>query len=145
MAAHSVFYSKLISKKNSYFILFFVCVITVAANILASQSYPQIMFDVMEGKTSATAEYLKHIWGTPQFVYEIKNIRDHKDEAILKEMNAEESAQNKMIESLKSTIKQYPYAPEPYYNLSLIYEQRGEHKKSLEYLQSARQIDPSLQ
>jgi tetratricopeptide (TPR) repeat protein len=145
MAAHSVFYSKLVSKKNSYFILFFVCVITVAANILASQSFPQIMYDVMGGSTSATAEYLKRIWGTQQFAYEIKNIKEHNEESILKEMNAEESEQNKMIEALKSTIKQYPYAPEPYYNLSLIYAQRGQHERSLEYLQSARQIDPSLQ
>lgn len=145
MAAHSVFYSKLISKKNSYFILFFVCFITVAVNILASQSYPQIMYEVMGGNTAATAEYLKRIWGTPQFTYEIKNIKEHNNEAILKEMNAEESQQNKMIESLKATIKQYPYAPEPYYNLSLIYGQRGQLDLSLKYLQSARQIDPSLQ
>ena len=41
-------------------------------------------------------------------------------------------------------LETYPYSPELYYNLFLLYRQAGNTEKEHENLQKAQQIDPSI-
>lgn len=145
MAAHSIFISKFSSKRNSYFVLFFVCAFIVSINLISSQSYPAIMYELVQGNERARLEYLKKIWGSSLYNNEVNQIRDENRELLLGQIQAEEQERLAVIESLKSIIKKYPYAPEPYYNLSLLYRRQGDLESAGNYLKKAQQIDPTLQ
>ncbi len=55
-----------------------------------------------------------------------------------------QSDNSNRIAHLVAALKQHPYAPELYYNLSLLYSEDGQVKLALENLHKAQQIDPSL-
>lgn len=145
MAAHSVFLSKIKSKNNWYYLLFFICVTLLVLNILSSQSYPSVMYRVMDGDAGAIAAYLKQIWGSRQFDAELAVVKRDGNKDVLNQMQKEENERVGMMRALESATKLYPYAPEPYFNLSLLYRQQGDAKKADEYLRRARQIDPHIQ
>lgn len=144
MTAHSIFFSKLATKKNSYFLLFITCVIVVSLNLISSQSYPTLMYDLLQGREHSLVLYIKKIWGTPLYRQEMRALQEENRESVLHQMKIEEDERNKMFKSLEKVIEKYPYAPEPYYNLSLLYKNQGNTTKADEYLRKAQQIDPLL-
>jgi len=93
------------------------------------------MYGVMGGESASTMAYLKHIWGTPLFNLEMESYKA-----------AEIQINNtKRIKNLEESVRLYPYSPELYYNLHLLYFENGNKVKAQENLQKAQQIDPSIQ
>lgn len=144
MAAHSVFLSKLTTKKNSYFFLFFLCVVVVALNLVSSQSFPSVMYGLMHADENAQLDYLKKIWGSQLYVHELNALKDDNKMRLLYKIEQEDAERKKIITSLEKITEEYPYAPEPYYNLSQLYQSMGETALANKYLRKAQQIDPSL-
>jgi len=98
----------------------------------------------MEGESSATITYLKHIWGTPLFDLELNTYKTEGRVDILAKWDDIEKENTKKIQSLKESLLTHPYSPELYYNLSLLYDENGDKANAQENLKKAQQIDPSL-
>lgn len=144
MPAHAVFYRKFESKNTRYFLGILACVLLVGANILASQRYNEHMYGHMDGKKEDTLTYLKHIWGTPLFTMEMKALEDEKNLSILQEWEKIQKQNAERIATMEKITQSHPYSPELYYNLYLLYSENGNARKANEYLNRARQIDPSI-
>ena len=121
-----------------------VCVGLVAANIIYSNKYNEHMYGVMEGKSPSIIYYLKHIWGTPLFNLEFEKYKAEGREDILSQWADIQVINTKRIQNLQKAALLYPYSPELYYNLYLLYSENGNTAKAIENLQKAQQIDPSL-
>ena len=89
-------------------------------------------------------QYLKHIWGTPLFNLEIEAYKSAGRLKILSLWASIQKENEKKIEALESSVKIHPYSPELYYNLHLLYSEKGDKIKASENLRLAQQIDPSL-
>lgn len=144
MSAHSVFYKKLISKSFFFYSFCLICVGLVAANIIYSQKYNQNMYGVMEGKTDSIITYLKHIWGTPLFNFEIESYRAGGRSDILFKWNDVQQENRKRIQRLEEAALSHSYSPELYYNLYLLYTENGDKTRAQVNLKKAQQIDPSI-
>lgn len=144
MSAHAIFYKKIRSKSFFYFAFCISCVGLVTANIIFSQRYNVNMYGVMRGEKTAILNYLKHIWGTPLFNLELSTYKMDGREEVLTDWTFFQQISTKRIQSLEEVARLHPYSPELYYNLYLLYSERGQNIKAQEYLQKARQIDPSI-
>ena len=102
------------------------------------------MYQVMQGESSAIIVYLEHIWGTPLFNLELETYKIEGRNDILTQWGEVRGENAKKVQSLESALQQYPYSPELYYNLFLLYRQAGNTEKEHENLQKAQQIDPSI-
>lgn len=145
MSAHAVFYKKLRSKNLFFYIFCVLCIGFVAANIISSQKYNTNMQGVMEGERGSIITYLKHIWGTPLFALELETYKTEGRSDVLSQWNTIQQENTRRTQSLKEAIRLYPYSPELYYNLHLLYSENGDTAKARENLLKAQQIDPSLQ
>jgi len=144
MLAHDVFYKKLGSKNTAYFLGILFCIVLVGANIVASQSFNTHMYGYMDGKEEHQLVYLKHIWGTPLYNQEIDALKKENKLTILGQWENIQQQNNKRIFMMELAARSHPYSPELYYNLFLLYSENGNTPKAQEYLQKARQIDPSI-
>lgn len=144
MPAHAVFYRKFESKNTRYFMGILACVLLVGVNILASQRYNEHMYGYMDGKKEDVLTYLKHIWGTPLFKLEMKAFEDERNLTVLREWEEIQKQNRERIEVMEKMTESHPYSPELYYNLHLLYSENGNTQKADEYLDKARQIDPSI-
>jgi len=102
------------------------------------------MYGVMEGKSESVIYYLKHIWGTPLFNLEIDRYKTEGREDVLSNWSDIQNINTKKILNLEKATRLYSYSPELYYNLHLLYSEKGNKAKAEENLQKAQQIDPSL-
>lgn len=144
MSAHAVFYKKLQSKTNAFYLLFFLCVGMVVANIIASQGYNKTMYGVMERDEASTLTYLRHIWGSPLYELEIETLNNERRISVLNAWMKVQNENKQRIQNLEKSSILYPYSPEIHYNLSLLYRESGDASRSLEHLKRAQQIDPSI-
>jgi len=102
------------------------------------------MYGYMEGKREDQLSYLKHIWGTPLFSYEINTLKAEQNKELLAEWKKIQEQNNRHISVMEEASQTHPYSPELYYNLFLLYLENGNKTKAQEYLQKAHQIDPSI-
>jgi len=102
------------------------------------------MYKTMEGDSASIITYLRHIWGSPLFYFEIEAYRKEGRNDILTKWAQVQQENSIKIQKLEDAAQLYPYSPEIYYNLSLLYSEKGNKIKATENLTKARQIDPSL-
>lgn len=144
MLAHDVFSRKLGSKNTLYFLGILFCAVLIAANIFVSQRFNSHMYGYMDEKNEDQLAYLKHIWGTPLFDLEIDSLKKENKTTILNQWEKIQQQNNKRISMMEDVVQSHPYSPELYYNLFLLYSENGNTPKAQEYLQKAKQIDPSI-
>jgi hypothetical protein len=144
MRAHRLFAERFLSKRSPYYILCGLIGVFVCVNIIASYTFPPLMYQVMEGDPTSTAQYLKKIQGTPLFNAEMQTVRDEQNAPVLSEIARTTDQQKTQIAHLQSVIAAYPYAPEPYYNLSLVYTSENNSSEALRFLQKAQALDPAI-
>lgn len=144
MRAHSVFYRSFTSKRSPYYILCGLIILFVGANIIASHSYPALMYGVMEGDPAAMTMYLTKIKGTPLYTAEMNTLATEQNTAVTTQMQQTNEEHRQKIAHLKAIIAAYPYAPEAYYNLSLVYASENNTPLAQYYMQKAQAIDPTL-
>lgn len=144
MSAHGLFYRKIRSKSTLFYvgILFLICFASL--NVLYSQSFPPFMWDVVEQKPEAVIVYLDSIPNTKQYSLEMKRMENDNNTTILNTLHKREVAKNTHIHTLSEMAKTYPHNPELYYNLSLLYKDRGIVFKSSTLLKKAQSIDPGI-
>ncbi len=102
------------------------------------------MLGVMEGKKDSIVSYLRHIWGTPLYDLEINTYREEGRKDVLAKWSKVQQANAKKIKTMEEATLLYPYSPEIYYNLSLLYSENGDKGKAQENILKAKQIDPSI-
>ena len=102
------------------------------------------MYGVMSGDSGSIINYLRHVWGSSLFNFEIETYTAEGRGDVLTKWENIKVENLKRIENLENATKLYPYSPELYYNLHLLYLQNGEKSKAKENLLKARQIDPSI-
>lgn len=102
------------------------------------------MYGVMEGESESATSYLKHIWGTPLYGYEVDTYTSDGREDILSKWNYVQKENTRRIQTLDDATKLHPYSPELYYNLSLLYFENGDKTNAQRYLLRAQEIDPSI-
>jgi len=144
MSAHRVFYQKLRTKNTFFYCLCIFFIVVVALNIYCSQQYNNLMYGVMEGDNGATLSYLKHIWGTPLFNWEMLTLKTEGKDTLLSQWKQVEGENAQKIQTLEQFSLTHINSPEVYYNLFLLYRENGDNTRSQENLSKAQQLDPSL-
>jgi len=114
-------------------------------NIIYSQKYNEHMYGVMEGKSDSIIIYLTHILGTPLFNLEIAAYKADGRNDVISKWTSTQLGTVTRIKDLEDAVRLYPYSPELYYNLSLLYSANGDKTKAKENLKKAQQIDPSIE
>lgn len=144
MSAHGVFYKKAKSKSTFFYLFCVLLVLFVALNIISSQRYNRNMYGVMEGESDSIVAYLKHVWGSALFPLEIETYKANGRFDILSKWETVKQTNTKRIQNLEKAVILYPYSPELYYNLHLLYLENGDRGKAIENLHKAQAIDPNL-
>jgi len=102
------------------------------------------MWDVMERNTSAIVDYLGHISYTEQYQLEVDRLQKDDDTTTLEALRDEEVQKDKLIQKLTDLTKMYPHNPQLYYNLSILFEERGMKLQSSINLKKAQEIDRDI-
>ncbi len=102
------------------------------------------MWDVLENKTDAVVSYLEHIQGTTQYQLEIHKLQEDNNEIILNALKNADTVKDGQIERLNEAIKIHSSNPELYYNLSVLYAEKGLKTQSALFLQKAQDLDVNI-
>ncbi len=96
-------------------------------NIVSSQSASFLYTNVINGKKQAVISFLKNIQLLPEFNQFLMSYK-----------------RKKTIIKIETALKKNPDARDVLYNLSILYKQNGNEKKSDELMQRAKIIDPTI-
>lgn len=116
----------------------------VAVNAIQSQMFPLLYFESIKNEKDTAASYLKSIHNLPQFQTELADLVTLYGPALKEEVFHDDRVRLEYIKKLETLHEQNPAARDVNYQLSLLYAQTGDVKKSAEHLERARAVDPSL-
>ncbi len=102
------------------------------------------MWNVLEKKTDAVVNYLEYIQSTTQYQLEIGKLQEDNDKIILNALKNANIVKDEQIEKLNEAINAHPSDPELYYNLSVLYAEKGLKSQSALFLQKAQDLDVNI-
>jgi len=144
MSAHGIFIRKVGAKSTLYYLAIFLLAFFTAINILYSQSFPALLYEVQEGNTSATISYLEKIPNTRLQKLVVRALQQDGNTAVLEGLQQKDRGVDVQIQQLTQSVLSHPQSPELYYNLSLLYSQKGMTAQAAENMQKAQGFDPEL-
>lgn len=113
------------------------------SNILYSQIMPDAYFQLLQGSDDAFISIIKRAKDTQYFTRllpEIHNtVAGHEADIF-----ADTHERKAQIDTLKQTLILNPQSRDVLYALYLLYKQEGDMSRAEEYLDQARQIDPTI-
>lgn len=127
-------------KTAIYFVLFLFLIF----NIASSQSAPSYYRDLMSEKRQAVVSFLKAIRPLPEFQQMLVTYKRKYRENLEKDIFAEKLQRDSVISELEEVLKKNSDARDVLYNLSVLYKQNGDEKKSQEYMEKAKSLDPTI-
>lgn len=113
-------------------------------NIASSQSAPPYYRDLMSEKRQAVVSFLKAIRPLPEFHQLLITYKRKYRENLEKDIFAEKLQRDSVISELEEVLKKNSDARDVLYNLSVLYKQNGDEKKSQEYMEKAKSLDPTI-
>lgn len=119
-------------------------IIYLVANIALSQLISPLYFTFVKKESSAIVPFLVSIKSLPIFDSKLLLYKNLYGAHIEGEVFTEELRKNALINNFERILKINPSARDIYYNLSVLFRARGDEKKSNEYFQKAKMIDPSI-
>lgn len=129
--------------KTMQAVIVFLLVFFLGANIFFSQNISPLLSKVLSGDKTAIIEFLSKIKKLPEFKNELDKYS--KDFSSLKEqVFASDSKRDRLINQFEQVLQSNPKASDALYSLSLLYGEKGDTKKSQEFLKKAKKIDPQI-
>lgn len=116
----------------------------VIVNAAVSQLYPQLYFDGLKNGRETAVPYLKSIRSLPIFSSELNTLTNEYGSFVKEGVFYDDSIRRNYIKELEQLSAKNPSSRDINYQLSLLYQQRGDRERGRKYLEKARAIDPSL-
>ena len=116
----------------------------VLVNIFSSQIISSVYLRLVNEDRGAVVSFLKKIMPLPQFTNEYKNYQIVYGKSLENEVFSEKRAREKKINELEQILINGPKERDVLYGLYLLYRENGNDKTAGEYLERAKEIDPSL-
>lgn len=132
-------------KKHLLVVVFFFGFIFLFLNITYSQFVSPIYTSLVAGKRLSAIEYLKRIKALRQFQQELAVYKKIYGDSIEEEVFRDDFERKKTIARLEQLLKQNSKARDVLYRLYLLHKEDGNEKKAAEYLQKAKDVDPTIQ
>lgn len=139
MPKEKIYWIKNLFIAIGYGSLFFFLII----NILFSQRFPTLYFELLSNQSEAMINFLKQGKDVPKFGVlspEIEQQFALHEEEIYKD----ERQRNVLIQKLEALLVQNPQSRDSLYSLYLLYDKKGDIVRAQEYLKKAKQIDPGV-
>jgi len=118
--------------------------LVLLSNIVVSQTTHPLYFQIINDDKKAVVEFLKKIKPIAEFPYFFEMSKKIYGEEIEKDVFAETWERKAMIIKLEQLLVKNPKARDVLYGLYLLYHKEGNKIKANEYLDKAKEIDPSL-
>lgn len=125
-------------------IFLFLLFLFLFLNIYYSQNISPIYLGLINKNQKAVLSFLSSIKKTSFFEEELKKTVQIFGEPIKVLIFAEDNAIDQQIKNYQSLLLKNPNSRDLLYNLSLLYEKKGDEKKAKEYLKKAKEIDPAI-
>jgi tetratricopeptide (TPR) repeat protein len=122
----------------------FVLFVFLILNITSSQTIPSLYFAVINDDKDAIVDFLKSTESLSEFKEFMKLCKKEYGENIENDVYAQKIERQLMIKRLEQVLKNHSSSRDVLYGLHLLYEQEGDEKTALDYLERAREIDPNL-
>ncbi len=113
-------------------------------NIYYSQKVSPLYFSLIGGNKTSVVSFLQKIKNLPVFNQFLSMNSNIYGPLIKDEINRTETARKENITKLESLLEKNPKSRDVLYDLYLLYKEEGNNGKAVEYLNRAREIDPTL-
>jgi tetratricopeptide (TPR) repeat protein len=115
----------------------------LAVNIALSQMIHPLYQGVVDGNKTALVTFFKIAKNLPAFE-PLKPEMQNSYLSLAEEIDGENITRQEKIKKIEALLVQYPKSRDLLYAASILYTDIGNKEKGAEYLQKARDIDPSL-
>lgn len=113
-------------------------------NVFLSQYVPPLYFQFMNDGQNAAAYYLQLIRPLHQFSSELARLSNIYGKGLEDAAYGREIEEKILIQNYEQILQKNPYARDILLRLFSMYIEKGDKKLALEYLQRAKEVDPSL-
>lgn len=113
------------------------------ANILYSQFMPDQYFSLLRGEDAMLVEIFQKGKESPYFLRLFPEVNEKmaEHESVI---YADTHQRRSQIDIIKQSLEQNPESRDLLYALYILYKQEGQRDRAQEYLDRARQIDPTI-
>lgn len=122
----------------------FILFIFLLINIVSSQTVPALYFSLINEDRAAIATYLTDIRKLPFFSSELMRYKNKYGAGIEKEVFKIEEERRKNITKLEEALKNNSSSRDLLFNLSALYSEAGDMARAGEYLERAKEVDPTV-
>lgn len=116
----------------------------VIANIALTQTISPLYFKQVVDEKNTIVSYLRSVKSLPSFQKDLILYKNLYGKRIEEEVFYDEQMREAKIQELEGLLQKNPQSRDTLYNLYLLYSQKGNEERALDYLQRAREIDPAL-
>lgn len=123
------------------------CVILLlfaGANMAISQTLPPLYYSLVNNEKEAVVTYLTQIRPLSVFQSEFLRYKNTYGLWVEEQVFKKEWERNAKIIRLEEALKKNPKSRDILYGLSVLYGERGDGGKALQYLEKAKTIDPAV-
>ncbi len=135
---------KTLFKRYSLVIIVFFVFIWLAANIFSSQYVSPDYVGVVGNQKQSVISYLRKIKTWPKFMTELNNYKETYGDILEEEVFKIDRERKEKIGKLEEFLTKNNQARDVLYGLYILYKEEGDNSKATEYLNRAKEIDPTL-
>jgi tetratricopeptide (TPR) repeat protein len=136
--------SNLIIKKILLLLILFIFFLFLILNIAFSQNVSSLLVGVVNNQKPAVVDYLKKIKPLLQFQDELKNYQQRYGVSLKDEVFKDETLRREEIARLEQLLIKNNQARDVLYKLYLLYKEDGDSNKARQYLDRAKEVDPTI-
>lgn len=136
--------SNLIIKKILLLLILFIFFLFLILNIAFSQNVSSLLVGVVNNQKPAVVDYLKKIKHLLQFQDELKNYQQRYGVSLKNEVFKDERLRREEIARLEQLLIKNNQARDVLYKLYLLYKEDGDSNKARQYLDRAKEVDPTI-
>jgi tetratricopeptide (TPR) repeat protein len=136
--------SNLIIKKILLLLILFIFFLFLILNIAFSQNVSSLLVGVVNNQKPAVVDYLKKIKPLLQFQDELKNYQQRYGVSLKNEVFKDERLRREEIARLEQLLIKNNQARDVLYKLYLLYKEDGDSNKARQYLDRAKEVDPTI-
>ncbi len=140
MKASSIPY---LSKNINIFVVFFLSIF-LTLNIAASELISPIYLGMINEQKKSVVGYLKKILFLPFYKKELLVYQNIYGSGLESEVLKEKITKDSLIKKLEQILEKNPKERDVLFNLYRLNKEGGDDKRAYEYLQKAKEVDPTI-
>ena len=118
--------------------------LVLIANIILSQTIPELYFRFINEERDVVVSYLTSIKPLPIFHQELIRFKNKYGGGVEKKVFSVEEARKKQITKMEEALQKNSQSRDLLYGLAALYGNEGNSTRAEEYLKQAKEIDPTL-